>query len=370
MNSNERSGAVFIGSEVYRLAAYGSNHPLAIPRVGPVTDLCRQMGWLSSENYIESPSASTEELSRFHARPYIDAVKQVDGAGKSDIQARETYGLGTIENPVFRGLFERAAMSCGGSIHAAEWVLNGGCAYNPAGGTHHGQPAAASGFCYFNDPVLAIYRLIDKGFSRILYLDLDAHHGDGVEAAFLDDARVATISIHERGRWPYSGVDCIPTRNIWNFPVPSLFNASELGFLMDEVILPLAVDFSPEVAVLTCGADGLAGDPLSNMKLNNISIWSAVSQVRNISARSIVLGGGGYNPWTVIRCWAGLWATIAGYDVLSSLTAPAVNLLDSLECDLVDEEDIDASWLNSIADQPEELPVRPEIKKLALLQAA
>mgnify|MGYP001257448218 FL=1 len=370
MSSNEHRGAVFIGSDVYRRAAYGSNHPLTIPRVGPVTDLCCHMGWLNDENYIESPSASTQDLSRFHARPYIDAVKQVDRSGKSDNQARKIYGLGTVENPVFTGLFERAAMSCGGSIHAAEWVLNGGCAYNPAGGTHHGQPAAASGFCYFNDPVLAIYRLIDAGFSRILYLDLDAHHGDGVEAAFLNDARVATISIHERGRWPYSGVNCIPAKNIWNFPVPSLFNGSELGFLMDEVILPLAANFSPEAAVLTCGADGLAGDPLSNMQLNNVSIWSAVSQLCNLSPRTVVLGGGGYNPWTVIRCWAGLWATIAGYDVLASLTAPAIDLLGNLECDLVDEDDIDPNWLISIADQPEELAIRQEIKKLALLQAA
>ncbi len=370
MRLNNYQGAVFVGSDIYRLAAYGKNHPLSIPRVGSVIDLCHHMGWLNVQNYVESSPASTCDLTRFHSMDYVDAVKGVDKAGKSDAQNREIYGLGTIENPVFTGLFDRAAMSCGGSIHAAELVLNGGCAYNPAGGTHHGRPSAASGFCYFNDPVLAIYRLLDLGLSRVFYLDLDAHHGDGVEAAFTDDLRVATVSIHEQRRWPYSGVESNPANRVWNFPVPGGFNASELNFLINEVVLPLADKFSPDAVVVTCGADGLAGDPLSTMELTNISLWSAVSELRAVSPRAIVLGGGGYNPWTVIRCWAGLWATIAGCNIPSSLTVPAVDLLNSLECDLVDEEDINPSWLNSIVDETEELPVRPEIENLALLQAA
>ena len=366
----KKQGAVFIGSDIYRRAAYGTNHPLSIPRVGPVTDLCNHMGWLDDRNYVESPSASVKDLCRFHVKDYVDAVKRADKGGKSDPKTRDIYGLGTIENPIFTGLFDRAAMSCGGSIYAAEKVLMGGCAYNPGGGTHHGEPSAASGFCYFNDPVLAIYRLLDSGLSRVFYLDLDAHHGDGVEAAFRYDPRVVTISIHEQNRWPYTGVASEPANRIWNFPVPRGFNSSELNFLINEVILPIAENFSPDVVVVTCGADGLAGDPLSSMELTNVSLWSAVEEIRAVSPRAIILGGGGYNPWTVIRCWAGLWGSLAGYDVLSPLTASAIDLLGSLECDLVDDEDINPSWLNSIADEMAESPIRSEIENLAVLRAA
>tara|TARA_E500000331_G_scaffold201397_1_gene193338 strand:+ start:13 stop:990 length:978 start_codon:yes stop_codon:yes gene_type:complete len=325
------------------------------------------MGWFNAENYVDSPTASPKDLGRYHSRAYIDAVRKVDKAGKSGAKTREIYGLGTIENPVFSGMFERGAMTCGGSIYAAEWVLGGGCAYNPAGGTHHGRPNRASGFCYFNDPVLAILRLLDMGVPRVFYLDLDAHHGDGVEAAFINDPRVATVSIHEKSRWPYSGVESNSSDNIWNFPVPGGFHASELNFLIDEIVLPLAEKFAPDAVVVTCGADGLAGDPLSKMELTNTALWSAVSAIGDIAPRTIVLGGGGYNPWTVIRCWAGLWASLANYDVYDSMTSSALNILHSLDSDLVDEEDINPNWLNSIADETEDLPIRTEIKDLALM---
>lgn len=370
MASRAISNAVFIGSDVYRRAAYGSNHPLTIPRVGPVMDLCRHMGWLDDGRFVESPKADYDELTRFHAPAYVGAVAYADSAGRSNADLRDRFGIGTVENPVFEGVFERAATSCGGSIHAADRVLEGGCAYNPAGGTHHGRPAQASGFCYFNDPALAIFRLIDAGLGRVLYLDLDAHHGDGVEDAFADDARVATISIHEQGRWPGSGAESDPARGIWNFPVPRGFSDAELGFVMDEIVLPIATGAAPEAVVITCGADGLAGDPLSGMELSNVSLWAAVDQMRDASPRTVVLGGGGYNPWTVTRCWAGLWATLAGCDLRASLPDPAVELLASFESELVDEEDVDPGWLTSIADDPTEAPIRAEIERLALQRAA
>ena len=117
------------------------------------------MGWLDGGAYVESPLASREDLIRFHAPAYVDAVIEADQAGKANARLREYFGLGTLENPVFRGLYERAATSCGGSIHAVERVLDGGCAYNPAGGTHHGRPAKASGFCYFNGEILKPFDL-------------------------------------------------------------------------------------------------------------------------------------------------------------------------------------------------------------------
>ena len=370
MTMKKDNDTVFIGGDIYRQAAYGNNHPLTIPRVGPVMDVCRHMGWLDDHAYVESPQASREDLIRFHASAYVDAVIEVDRAGKSNAQLRESFGLGTQENPVFTGLYERAATSCGGSIHAAERVLNGGCAYNPAGGTHHGQPAKASGFCYFNDPVLSIYQFLDAGIARVLYLDLDAHHGDGVEDAFADDLRVGTVSIHEQDRWPHSGKTSDPSRNIWNFPVPQGFSDAELGFLMEAVVMPVHASFAPDAVVITCGADGLAGDPLSAMNLSNVALWSAVECVRDATLRTVVLGGGGYNPWTVTRCWAGLWAVLAGYDVHKPLLGAAAAMFSEFESDLVDEEDVVPAWCTTIADIPVETAVRPAVERLAVQRAA
>ena len=237
----KRLPAVFVGHEIYRQAAYGTNHPLAIPRVAPVMDLCRALGWLGPGEFHASPRASERELAWFHTRDYVDALRRATEAGIVDIETRERYRLGTMENPLFPGVFERAATSVGGSIRAAELALEGRIAYHPAGGTHHGRPDRAAGFCYFNDPVFAILALLKGGLERILYVDLDAHHGDGVQDAFADDPRVWTISIHEQGRWPNTGALAdVGGGRACNLPVPRGFADRELALLLDEVVLPLA----------------------------------------------------------------------------------------------------------------------------------
>jgi acetoin utilization protein AcuC len=362
---SRRDGAVFVGSEVYRRAAYGSNHPLAIPRVATVMTLCRMLEWFGDEAYRDSPRASPDQLARFHTPAYIEAVRRVDQAGRADRATRERFGLGTMENPVFPGLYERAATSVGGSILAAELALAGRTAYHPAGGTHHGRPDRASGFCYFNDPVFAILTLLDGGLERIYYVDLDAHFGDGVQDAFADDERVFTLSIHEAGRWPYSGaLDDRSGGAARNLPVPRGFNDSELEHLMTRAVLPIGRRMAPQAVVVTCGADGLAADPLSGMALSNRALWRAVEQLTALSPRSVVLGGGGYNPWTVARCWTGLWGRLRGCDVFTGLPAPAQALLRTLDCDLVDEEEIDPAWHTRLADEPNPGAVRGDVAAL------
>jgi acetoin utilization protein AcuC len=355
---------VFVLSEVFRRAAYGRNHPLAIPRVETSVDLCRIMGWLD-EGAIESPSASLSELTRFHAPDYVAALRDADIEGFVSLQARERYNIGTMENPVFRGVFERASTAVGGSILAARRALEGRIAYHPAGGTHHAAPGKASGFCYLNDPVFAILTLLDAGLERILYVDLDAHHGDGVENAFAADPRVFTISIHEAGRWPGTG-KCEDRRfgRARNLPVPEGLNDSEFTFLVDEAVLPLAARFAPQAVVITAGADPLKGDPLSKMMLSNVAVWDAVTKIAKIAPSAVVLGGGGYNPWTVGRFWAGLWAVIAGKDILRTLPERAQRLLTTLSCDLVDEEDIDPNWLISLSDPPNAGAIRSAVVAL------
>jgi acetoin utilization protein AcuC len=261
---------------------------------------------------------------------------------------------------------DRAATAVGGSILAAELALEGRVVFHPAGGTHHGRPSRASGFCYFNDPVFAIRRLEAAGVERVLYVDLDAHHGDGVQDAFAGDPRVRFVSIHESGRWPYTGAAGDRGQGYaCNLPVPRGFNDSELEFLMAEVVLPLAEDFAPEAVVVTCGTDALAGDPLSSMALTNVALWEAVERLVALAAAAVVLGGGGYNPWTLARCWTGLWGRLEGRQIPMVLPEEAQVVLRGLECDLVDDEDMRAEWLTTLADAPSPGPVRDAVRDLA-----
>lgn len=356
---------VFVSHDVYRQTGYGGNHPLAIARVGPVMDLCDALGWLDAQSYRESPRASDEELLWFHAADYLAAVKEASASGTVDARVRARYGLGTMENPLFPGLFERAATSVGGSILAADLALEGRIAYHPAGGTHHGKRDRASGFCYFNDPVFAVLRLLRAGLSRLLYVDLDAHHGDGVQDAFAADPRVWTLSIHERGRWPHTGgIDDIGEGRACNLPVPPEFNDSELDALMRGVVLPLARRIRPEAVVVTCGADALAGDPLSKMALSNVALWRAVEQLAAVAPAAVILGGGGYNPWTVARYWTGLWGCLAQRQIPLQLPPEARAILKRLSCDLVEDEDMRPEWTTTLADAPNPGAVRPEIETL------
>lgn len=357
---------VFLGSQVFRQAAFGHNHPLKIVRHAAVLDLVNILGWLPQQSFRAIHPATHEQLLRFHDRAYLAALQYADSAENLDPNLREKYHIGTLENPLFSGLYERAATTVGGSILAAKLACAGHLAFHPAGGTHHGRPDRASGFCYLNDPVFAILTLLDEGCSRVLYVDLDAHHGDGVENAFADDSRVLTISIHEEDRWPYSGaVDDRRNGGARNLPVPKGINDSELQYLMQNAILPLADSFAADALVLCCGADSLAGDPLSGMMLSNVGLWRAVQQLLELQQPTVILGGGGYNPWTVTRYWAGMWGVLNNLEMPESLPGEAVELLRSMECDLIDEEDIDPLWLTSIVDTPYEGSVREAIKSVS-----
>lgn len=356
---------LFVSHDVYRRTGYGGNHPLAIARVGPVMDLCEALGWLDAASYRESPRASEEQLGWFHAADYVRIVKKVSLTGTVDAEARARYGLGTMENPLFPGMYERAATSVGGSILAAELALEGRLAFHPAGGTHHGRRDRASGFCYFNDPVFAVLRLLREGIEKILYVDLDAHHGDGVQEAFAADERVWTVSIHEQDRWPHTGAaDDVGEGRACNLPVPREFNDSELDALMARLVLPMARRLAPQAIVLTCGADALAGDPLSKMALSNGALWGAVERLVTIAPAAVVLGGGGYNPWTVARYWAGLWGVLSRRQMPAVLPAAGRAVLEKLSCDLVDDEDRRPEWLTTLADAPNPGPVRPDIERL------
>ncbi len=350
----------FIGSEIYRSSSYGSGHPLAIPRVSTVMDLSRALGWLPDKQYVDSPRASPDQLARFHERDYIAAVEAAEAHQAVSPDEAERYNLGRNGNPVFPEIFRRPATACGGAILGAELILEGGTVFSPAGGTHHGQRDRASGFCYFNDPALAILRLLDGGLERVFYLDVDAHHGDGVQAAFAGDARVFTVSLHEAGRWPMmareeTGAGSAEDRGggqARNLPVPAGFGDAEMAYLLERAILPLARDFAPEAVVLQCGADGLADDPQSRLELSNRALWGAVEAARNLAPRLLVLGGGGYNPWSVARCWTGVWGLLNGREVPERLPPQAEEILRSLIWRHRRGRTPPEHWFTSLADPP------------------
>lgn len=360
-----RRQARFVGSDVFRREAFGAHHPLSIPRQSGVLDLCRTLGWFSEDNHHSCHEASETELKRFHDGAYIQALRRSESAGKVAPADRERYRIGTMENPIFAGLYERAATSVGGSILAAQLALEGGIAFHPAGGTHHGRPDRASGFCYFNDPVFAVLTLLDGGAGRVLYVDLDAHHGDGVQDAFADDPRVFTISIHEANRWPHTGpLDDRGGGRSRNLPVPRGFNDSELAYLLEQAVLPLQQRFAAPAVVITCGADGLAGDPLSKLELSNTGLWDAVDAIVRQADHAVVLGGGGYNPWTVVRCWSGLWGRLSDQPIPDELPETARRTLATYACDLIDEEDIEPHWLTTLSDPLNAGSVRDEVARL------
>jgi acetoin utilization protein AcuC len=358
-----------IGSEIFRRSSFfGMRHPLAIPRVTTCVDLCRALGWLPDSQYIDSPRATPEQLMRFHEPAYVAAIMEAQESHSLSAAAKMRFNIGVNGNPIYPEIFERPATAVGGSLLAADMIADGGVVFNPAGGTHHGRPGRANGFCYFNDIVLAILALLDGGIERVFYLDIDAHHGDGVQDAFSGDARVLTVSVHEDGRWPMSrkatagSVDDRAGCAARNVAVPQGLNDSEMAFILDAAVLPLAAEFAPGAVVLQCGTDALEDDPQSRLSLSNRALWRVVSAVGNLAPRLLVVGGGGYNPWSVGRCWAGVWAVLNGFDIPSVLPAAAESVLRGLSWRHRLGRNPPENWFTTLADAPNPGPVRREVR--------
>lgn len=355
---------VFIGSEIYRGSSYGDWHPLRVPRVSTVMDMARALGWLDPGRYINSPRAKPVALSLWHDPDYIAALQQAERDGHVSDAVRARYNIGTHANPVFSEVFRRPATSAGGALLAGELLARPGVVYAPAGGTHHGMPDHANGFCYFNDPVLAILSLRRQGLRRIAYVDIDAHHCDGVDHAFRNDAEVLLVSTHEENRWPRTGaLQDGGAGNVFNMPLPKDLNDTEMMLIQDQLILPAVKRFAPDAVVLQCGADALADDPQSRLALSNGALWSVVAALRPLSDRYLVLGGGGYNPWSVGRAWTGVWATLAGHDIPARLPEQAEAVLRALVWHgnrrgrLPPEH-----WFTTLRDPARPGPIRSEIR--------
>lgn len=368
---------LLIAGEIFRTTRHAPGHPLAIPRVSLTLDLCRVLGWLPDDRYREALPADDGDLVRFHTPAYIAAVHRAETAQVLSDAEQRLFNLGVNGNPIHAEVFRRPATACGASLAAARMLRKGGIVYSPAGGTHHGQPARASGYCIFNDPVLAILELQAGGVKRICYLDLDAHFGDGVQQAFHHDPRAFTISIHEAGRWPMQPGD--PHGSSFgaagdraggaarNLPLPPSANDSEFALLMTDVVVPLIRRFAPEALVVQGGADALADDPMTKLALSNRALWTALTAVMELAPRLLLLGGGGYNPWAVGRCWTGFWATLNRLPIPDTLPPAAEALMRSVHWHHRLGRQPPGRWLQTLADPPRPGPIRPEVQALVEL---
>ncbi len=340
-------------------------HPLRIPRVSTVMDLGRAMGWLGPENFRTSPRAKPKALTHWHTREYLAALQAAEAAQDVSVEVRERHGIGTHTNPVFPEIWRRPATSAGGSLLAGELLANGGIVYHPAGGTHHAFPDRAGGFCYLNDPVLAMLSLRRNGARRIAYVDIDAHHPDGVEYAFAGDPDCLMISVHEERRWPFTGqIEEDGGGNVFNMPLPRGANDSEMALIRDEVVLTRAQEFKADAIVIQCGADAVEEDPLSRLTLSNNAHWDVIRALMDMAPRLLVLGGGGYNPWSVGRLWTGNWAVLNGYEIPDRLPQSAEAVLRRLEFRGNSRgRNPPEHWFSTLRDAPREGPVRDEVRE-------
>lgn len=363
---------LFIGHEIFRGSSYGAFHPLRVPRVSTVMDLTRAMGWLPSSQYITSPRAKPKALHAWHDAAYIAALQRVEAAQQTLPDDLARFGIGSVTNPVFPEIFSRPATAAGGSILAGELLAQGGVIYNPAGGTHHGMPARANGFCYLNDPVLAMLSLRHHGVQRIAYVDIDAHHCDGVAVGFAGDPDCLMISVHEEGLWPRTGlIEDDAGGNAINLPVSRGFNDAEMAHVRDALVLPKIAEFQPDAIVFLCGADGVEDDPLAHLSLTNNAHWDLLRGLMALDApRLLVLGGGGYNPWTVGRLWTGVWGVLNGHIPEAYVTTEAGEVLRALTFDGNSRgRNPPEHWFTTLRDVPQEGEViRAQIlERVALL---
>lgn len=365
------AGALLIAAPIYARAPYAGLHPLRIPRVSTVLDLSRALGWLPPESYRPSPRAKPAALTAFHTPAYVQALQRAQAEGAVSAETRARHHLGTLSNPVFAQMYDRPATGVGGVLLAAELLAraSAGAIHVPGGGTHHGLPDRANGFCYLNDPVLGILALKRAGLTRIAYVDIDAHHCDGVEAAFTGDPALRLISVHEQARWPFTGaLTDSAGGSAFNLPVPSGLNDSEMTLIREDFILPRLQEFRPEIIILQAGADALREDPLARLALSNLAYRATLAAIRPLAPRLLLLGGGGYNPWSVGRCWTLLWAELSGQEVPDRLPPEAEAVLRGLSWNGGARPPPEETLFTTLADAPRPGPIRADLRdRLATL---
>jgi acetoin utilization protein AcuC len=315
---------------------FGGQHPMNPERLHLTARLTRECGLLDLPGVtVTAPEvASDGELETVHSADYVRAVRSV--SENPDV-SHAAMGLGTEDTPAFAGMHEASARLAGGSIGAADALLAGSAtrAVNFGGGMHHAARSRASGFCIYNDAAASVQRLLDRGVGRVLYIDVDAHHGDGTQSIFWDDRRVMTISLHETGMTLFPGTGFASETGgpgaegyAVNVALPTVSGDSAVLRAFHAVVPQLAEAFAPDVIVSQHGCDSHREDPLTNLRVSVNAQHALMTGVRDLAdrlcdGRWIATGGGGYALASVVpRSWALLVAVAAGSQIGPATPVP------------------------------------------------
>lgn len=308
--------AAFVYTDELSHFSYGTDHPLKPFRLKLTFELIKACGLLAPDDprLVAPAPAGREALLDFHTPAYLDMLERSNGGTAPP--GSEEFGLGYGDNPVFPGMYDWSRLVAGASLKAAELVDSGeaGIAFNISGGLHHALADRASGFCYVNDPVLAILLLLRRG-RRVAYVDIDAHHGDGVQDAFYGSDRVLTVSLHETGETLFPGTGYAYETGEGagkgfsvNVPLPPGAGDEEIVAAFRAKVPERVERFRPDVVVSQLGVDTFRGDPLAHLNLSTAGFTAMVKMIKQLSPKWIALGGGGYDVATVARAWTLAWA--------------------------------------------------------------
>lgn len=332
------SRTALIYSPLFGSYSYGDNHPFKLQRYRLVRELMAAYGLLKLPNMAIRDCRPVDDdlVLSFHDAAYVARLKEFSASAEP--RADFLYGLGDADCPVFEGLYDCAALGAGASFEAARLVVEEGfdIAFNLAGGWHHAHRSKASGFSYLNDAVLAINWLVAQG-KRVVYLDIDAHHGDGVQEGFYDSDQVLTISLHESGIYFFPGTgfeDEIGEGRGkgYSVNVPLLAHTDDALYMkaFDEIAYPLIAAYDPDVIVTQIGADTFRTDPLTRMEITTHSYSYIMRKLKALKIPWVALGGGGYDQMNTARAWTIAWAVMNGVELKPRLPASFVKKIEPL----------------------------------------
>ncbi|GAW67183.1 histone deacetylase [Geoanaerobacter pelophilus] len=318
--------------------SYGEHHPFKVQRYRLAHDLMEAYGLLElpGMELVRPRPVSEAELLTAHSREYLDRLREFSASAEPRADFR--FGLGDLENPVFPGVYDWACLGVSGTMEAARLVTEEGfaAAFNPFGGYHHAQRSRASGFSYLNDAVVAINHLVQQG-KRVVYLDLDAHHGDGVQNAFYQSDRVLCISLHESGVYFFPGTGFEREAGEgeglgYSVNLPLLAHTDDALFMkaFDEVAFPLIAAFDPDVLFTQLGADTFRTDPLTRLEVTTHAYSYILRKLRALQIPWVAVGGGGYDMMNVSRAWTIAWGVMNDRVLSPRLPAAFVKLISEL----------------------------------------
>lgn len=315
---------------------FHEHHPFNQHRLVVTADLLETLGALSKSRMIQPRPASRHELARVHQEEYIRTVEALSRPSPDEgaLKDAERYGLLTEDTPYFTGMHQASAMLAGGTLEAALRVMRGDClhALHLGGGLHHALASKAAGFCVYNDASVAIAAVRAATGARVLYIDTDVHHGDGVQWSFYTDPDVCTLSIHETGKYLFPGTGFVQERgedqgfgSSINVPVEPYTEDESWLECFREALDRTAAAFKPDLILSQHGCDAHAFDPLSHIHCS-MDIYLEMSRLvheaahRYAGGRWVALGGGGYDIWRVVpRAWSLLWLEMTDHPLTDAL---------------------------------------------------